>query len=186
MRKLLMISAFAVGLFTLPSIVHAQVVLPVGVGIGHDCQGDDASATIPDGGVSNVLAMKRTQWGPTNNSLVQGVKVWCRLTAGVSQTKLRVSVYDRNAGTTAATSVNCRAININAAGNTIHEETARSGAGGPGSGIITINFNSFTPFYSGPTTAAVAIVECTLPPSTDPNWSSHLLGFYVHNQVVTP
>jgi hypothetical protein len=128
--------------------------------------------------------MKRAQWGPTNNSLVQGVKVWCKLGKGVSGTKLRVSVYDRNAGTTAATSVDCHAMDLNSIGNITGQETAHSGADSVGSGVITINFNSFNPGFSPNT--AFTVVECTLPPSTDANWSSHLLSFYVHNIVVTP
>jgi len=178
MKKALLFGAFAIALLTLPSVVHAQVVLPVGVGLGYDCHGDDASPAIPNGGVSNVLAMKRTQWGPTNNSTVQGLKVWCRLNQGVSNTKLRVTVYDRNAGTSEAQSVTCHAMNLNAAGNIVAEETAHSGAGGPGSGTTTIFFNSFNPFFTGGG-SSFSIAECTLPPSTDANWPSHLLNFFV-------
>jgi len=186
MKKLLMIGAFAVGLFTLPSVVHAQSpTLPVTVGSGYGCYGDDATPAVPPGGVANVLAMKRTQFGPTNNSTVQKVTVWCNLGAAPSGTKLRVHVYDRNPGNTADTSVNCHARNLNSAGNTLGEETAHSGAGGVGSGIITINFNSFSPFIGNPGTT-YAIVDCTLPPSVDANWASHLLEFFAHNIVVTP
>jgi hypothetical protein len=178
--KSAVIGALALGLFVLlPSVVHAQVVLPVGVGIGMDCQGDDASPAIPPGGVSNVLALKRMQWGPTNNSLVQKVTVWCRLNQGVSGTKLRVNVYDRNPGSTSDTSVSCHARNLDSNGNTVNEETAFSGGNGVGSGLVTINFNTFNPFFGGPN-IAFSFAECTLPPSVDANWPSHLVSFFVN------
>jgi hypothetical protein len=76
-------------------------------------------------------------------------------------------------------------MNLNSAGNILGEETAHSGTGGVGVPMTTINFNSFSPFIGNPGTS-FSIMECTLPPSVNANWPSHLLDFFADNHVVTP
>ena len=113
MKRIILCLSSLCLLALLSSAAQAQVTLPIDIGYGNNCQGDDAS---PGGATSNVLLMKRTQWGATNNSTAQSLKIWCPLSGSSSGTKMQVTVYDRNGGNTTATNVVCHAQDLNSDG----------------------------------------------------------------------